>query len=83
MIIKLDLAFNSEPLLQLGLFHQNTPSWIKVMGVVVGWGGGPCYYCVSPSPFGLDFRTSDSGLTIFEQIISDCSSNIRLCNIGP
>ena len=26
--------------------------------------GGPCDYCVSPSPFGLDFGTSDSGLTI-------------------
>ena len=38
----------------------------------VGWwggGGGPCDYCVSPSPFDLDFGTldfgtSDSGLTI-------------------
>ena len=38
----------------------------------VGWGGvggGPCDYCVSPSPFALDFGTldfgtSDSGLTI-------------------
>ena len=33
------------------------------------WGGGPCDYCVSPSPFDLDFGTldfgtSDSGLTI-------------------
>ena len=32
-------------------------------------GGGPCDYCVSPSPFGLDFGTlafgtSDLGLTI-------------------
>ena len=31
--------------------------------------GGPCDYCVSPSPFGLDFGTldfgtSDLGLTI-------------------
>ena len=31
--------------------------------------GGPCNFSVSPSPFGLDFRTldfgtSDSGLTI-------------------
>ena len=40
----------------------------------VGWGGvggGPCDYCVSPSPFALDFGTfdfgtSDSGLTILE-----------------
>ena len=34
----------------------------------VGWVDGPCDYCVSPSPFGLDFGTldfgtSDSGLT--------------------
>ena len=33
------------------------------------WGGGPCDFSVSPSPFGLDFGTldfgtSDSGLTI-------------------
>ena len=36
---------------------------------MVGWGGGLCDYCVSPSPFDLDFGTldfgtSDSGLTI-------------------
>ena len=33
--------------------------------------GGPCDYCVSPSPFGLDFGTldfgtSDLGLTILK-----------------
>ena len=27
-------------------------------------GGGPCNFSVSPSPLGLDFGTSDSGLTI-------------------
>ena len=32
---------------------------------MVGWGGGPCDYCVSPSPFDLEFGTSDLGLTIF------------------
>ena len=60
---------HSEPLLQLALFYQSTPSRLKVMG---GWGGGggPCVFSVSPSPFGLDFRTldfgtSDLGLTIF------------------
>ena len=42
---------------------------IKSYGVVGVGGGGPCDYCVSPSPLGLDFRTldfgtSDSGLTI-------------------
>ncbi len=32
-----------------------------------GWGGvgGPCDYCVSASPFDLDFGTLDLGLTIF------------------
>ena len=30
----------------------------------VGGVGGPCDYSVSPSPFGLDFGTLDSGLTI-------------------
>ena len=31
----------------------------------MGWGGGgPCDFSVSPSPFGLDFGTSDLGLTI-------------------
>ena len=35
-------------------------------GGVVGWwgggvGGGLCDYCVSPSPFGLDFGTLDFG----------------------
>ena len=27
------------------------------------WGSGPCDFSVSPSPFGLDSGTSDSGLT--------------------
>ena len=25
----------------------------------MGWGGGPCDFSVSPSPFGLDFGTLD------------------------
>ena len=29
---------------------------------VVGGGGGPCDFSVSPSPFGLDFGTLDFGL---------------------
>ena len=59
---------HSEQLLFFALFYQSTPSCLKVIG---GWGGGggPCDYCVSPSPFDLDFGTldfgtSDSGLTI-------------------
>ena len=31
------------------------------MGGWGGWGGGPCDYCVSPSPFALDFGTLDFG----------------------
>ena len=33
----------------------------------VGWwgGGGPCDYCVSPSPFDLDFGTLDFGTLDF------------------
>ena len=58
---------HSEPLLRLALFYQSTPSCLKVLGW--WWGGGPCDFSVSPSPFGLDFGTldfgtSDSGLTI-------------------
>ena len=64
---------HSEPLLLLALFYQSTPSWLNVMG---WWVGGPWDYCVSPSPFGLDFGTldfgtSDSGLTIFKDILSE------------
>ena len=45
----------------------------------VGGGGGPCDYCVSPSPFDLDFATldfgtSDSGLTIGEKFYVQCVS---------
>ena len=52
---------HSEHLSLFALFYQSTPSCLKV----IGWGGGPCDYCVSPSPFDLDFGTSDSGLTIW------------------
>ena len=60
---------NSEQLLFFSLFYQCTPSCLKVVGGVGGV-GGPCDYCVSPSPFSLDFGTLDfgtldSGLTIF------------------
>ena len=39
-------------ILDLEIFYQTTPSWLKVGGggVVGWWGGGPCDYCVSPSP---------------------------------
>ena len=59
---------HSETILLLALFYQSTPLCLKVIGWW-GGGGGPCDYCVSPSPFALDFGTldfgtSDSGLTI-------------------
>ena len=45
-----------------------------------GWGGGPCDFSVSPSPFGLDsgtldFGTLDLGLTITStsNILVSCS----------
>ena len=40
-------------------------------------GGGPCDYCVSPSPFNLDFGTSDSGLTIKKEDITRASNPER------
>ena len=64
---------HSEQLLFFALFSWSTPSCLKVRGgwggVVGWWGGGPCDFSVSPSPFGLDFGTldfgtSDLGLTI-------------------
>ena len=55
----------------LALHCWSTPSCLKVVGGVGGGGGGPCDYCVSSSPFGLDFGTldfgnSDLGLTILD-----------------
>ena len=60
----MDQGDHSEQLLLFALCYQSTPSCLKVMGGV-GGGGGPCDYCVSSSPFGLDFGTLDLGLTIF------------------
>ena len=37
------------------------PSWIYAWRSWI-YGGGPCDYCVSPSPFSLDFGTLDFGL---------------------
>ena len=52
---------HSEQLLFFALFYQSTPSCLKVRGGWVGSVGGPCDFSVSPSPFGLDFGTSDFG----------------------
>ena len=52
---------HSEPLLLLALFYQGTPSCLKVRGWGGGVVGGPCDYCVSPSPYGLDVWTLDLG----------------------
>ena len=35
---------------------------LKSYGVGGWWGGGPCDFSISPSPFGLDFGTLDFGL---------------------
>ena len=51
----------SEQLLFFALFYQSTPSWLKVVG---GWGGGPCDYCVSPSPKNWVFGFFRHGLTL-------------------
>ena len=61
---------HSEPLLLLALFHQSTPSCIKVRGGSGGGGvGGPCDFSVSPSPFGLDFGTLDFGLGLDNSVL--------------
>ena len=54
---------HSEPLLLLALFYQSTPSCLKVVG---GGGvvGGPCDYCVSPSPKNWVFGFFRLGLTL-------------------
>ena len=71
---------HSEQLSFSALFYQSTPSCLKVLGGMVGWVGGPCDYCVRPSPFGLHFgtldlglRTSDLGLTIGKCLLCLCS----------
>ena len=60
MRMRMSQGGHSEPLLLLALFYQSTPSCLKVRGGV----GGPCDSSVSPSSFGLDFGTSELGLTI-------------------
>ena len=40
-------------------------------GVTVNGVCGPCDFSVSPSPFGFDFWTSESGLTISEKLYLD------------
>ena len=51
---------HSEQVLFFALFYQSTPSYLKV----VGWGGGPCDYCVSPSPKNWVFGFFRLGLTL-------------------
>ncbi len=90
---------HSEPILLLALFYQSTPSCLKVVGGVCAGGhvvmcrrpcggvGGPCDYCVSPSPFGLDFGTldlgtSDLGLTISRLSNAALLSWVRVVCLG-
>ena len=58
---------------------------LKSYGVVVVV-GGPCYYIVSPSPFGLDFGTWDfgtwdSGLTKIREFLLGCNSARHYGNV--
>ena len=53
----------SKTFLLLALFCWSTPSWLKVGGGV-GGGGGPCDYCVSPSPKNWVFGFFRLGLTL-------------------
>ena len=49
----------------LALFYQSNPSCLKIRQLGgMGGVGVPCDFGVSTSPFGLDFGTLDSGLTI-------------------
>ena len=41
-----------------------------------GWGGGPCDFSASPSPFGLDFGTLDFGLGLDNILPLSLSPNI-------
>ena len=59
---------NSEQILFFALFYQRTPSCLKVGGgneqAAMWWGGGPCDYCVSPSPNNWVFGFFRLGLTL-------------------
>ncbi len=47
---------HSKTSLLLALFCWTTPEWLKVEGWMGWWlVGGPCDYCVSPSPKNLGF----------------------------
>ena len=46
---------------------------------MVGWGGGLCDYCVSPSPFGLDFGTLDFGTSGLGLTIAHVK---KVCNLA-
>jgi len=46
-----------------------------------GWGGGPCDFSVSPSPFGLDFGTLDSDFGL-DQIKNRSSTFFTLCRFN-
>ena len=69
------------PVLDLAVHLVNFFGWMSQKGhssclKVMGWGGGPCDFSVSPSPFGidfgtLDFGTSDLGLTIVKVAQND------------
>ena len=53
---------HSEQLLFFALFYLSTPSCDMLKSW--GWGGGPCDYCVSPSPKNWAFGFFRLGLTL-------------------
>ena len=53
---------HSEPLLFSALYYQSSPSCLKVRGG--GVVGGPCDYCVSPSPKNWVFGFFRLGLSL-------------------
>ena len=60
---------HSEQLLFFALFYQSTPSCLKVGGGMSSrvYGGGPCDYCVSPSPKNWVFGFFRLSLTLGSQ----------------
>ena len=50
---------------------------LKSYGWVGGWVGGLCDYCVSRSPFGLDFGTLDFGTGLDNLDIKPLDAYIR------
>ena len=65
----------------INLYRKQITSCIKVaIALWGGLGGDPCDYCVSPSPFALDFGTL--GLSDFGLGLDKCNVFQDLKSIG-